>query len=77
MSANKEFPEKYNYYLAYEQVESGDIVYDAVPVDDWLKRCVEDWEPLPTVWDYYVEYHRLLDWRNKWFKQDSNKDAET
>lgn len=66
LSANKEtkFPEPFGYK---------DWELQASQVDSWVNSCMDDWEPLPTVWDYYVEYHRLLDWRNKWFKQFTEK----
>jgi len=73
LSANKYKWHEYgtNQYEFPEMWSNGDCgdFFDAEYVKDWMKRCNDDWEPLPTVWDYYVEYHRLLDWRNKWFNQ--------
>jgi len=72
LSANKEtkfYPKGYSHKYRNDKGQFQCIHYvEFNDVTDWMQRCVDDWEPLPTVWDYYVEYHRLLDWRNKWFK---------
>ncbi len=47
------------------------ITTDAI--EDWIKRCMDDWEEPKTVWDFYVEYQRLLKWRKKWFTQFRNE----
>ena len=76
MSANNEFPESYEDFYCSP-------IYDGEDVDDWFKRCLEDFPEMynrgysssdGAEYNYYTyNDEEITTWLEKWFSQFRNE----